>query len=228
MSSRGLAASLEKPVQDQHQLRPAFTYRVPLQPIGAQRRCVLTLTAVRHASQGDSDLQLERVNVYFNEAGGGAQGPCLRRCSSLASVCKVISYQLTKLNLPNLPLLRRAVCAARNLDGPGARDHGLRALGAVWPDLPARQLHLRPGVFAHRVYRTLFRPQWLTRKLFERSTNELISLRAPSAEFYSRLQAPAWTLSQQSPVLRLKQRSVPCRPVRATTGPRATTRRARS
>lgn len=24
------------------------------------------------AAQGDSDLQLERVNVYFNEAGGGA------------------------------------------------------------------------------------------------------------------------------------------------------------
>ena len=34
---------------------------------------MLTLTAVRHALQGDSDLQLERVNVYFNEAGGGAR-----------------------------------------------------------------------------------------------------------------------------------------------------------
>ena len=34
--------------------------------------------------EGDSDLQLERINVYFNEASGGAAHACLR--ASLAGL----------------------------------------------------------------------------------------------------------------------------------------------
>ena len=32
---------------------------------------------------GDSDLQLERVNVYFNEATGGAWARCIRSLAGL-------------------------------------------------------------------------------------------------------------------------------------------------
>ena len=39
----------------------------------------------------------------------------------------------------------RSLCTPRGAHGPGARNNGLRALGAVWADLPARQLYLWPG-----------------------------------------------------------------------------------
>ena len=47
---------------------------------------------------------------------------------------------------PTTPAHPRSVCATRGADGPGARHDGLGPLGALWADLPARQLHLRPGM----------------------------------------------------------------------------------
>ena len=46
--------------------------------------------------QGDSDLQLERMNVYFNEASGGAPvlGNCIKRPRDGRSVTPVHPYCL--------------------------------------------------------------------------------------------------------------------------------------
>ena len=121
-------------------------------------------------AQGDSDLQLERMNVYFNEASGGAPvlGNCIKRPRDGRSV-KPVHPCLPGCVTPMAFFFRRArtapdawprpynqmtsrslkwcrsLCASRGAHGPGARNNGLRALRAVWADLPARQLHLWPG-----------------------------------------------------------------------------------
>ena len=81
---------------------------------------------------GDSDLQLERINVYYNEATGEAPrpfpSPVPPRGPALADA---------------LPPPRWQVCAPRCARGPGAGHHGLCALGAFRADLQAGQLCLR-------------------------------------------------------------------------------------
>ena len=73
---------------------------------------------------GDSDLQLERINVYFNEATGGRYVP------------RAVLMDLE----PGL-LIRRAHCVRIML----GRHYGQRPRGSLWPALPAGQLCVRPN-----------------------------------------------------------------------------------
>lgn len=82
---------------------------------------------------GDSDLQLERINVYYNEATGETPQPLPSPLlppggRSLADARRSPRWQ---------------VRAPRGAGGPGARHHGLGALGAFRADLPAGQLRFR-------------------------------------------------------------------------------------
>ncbi len=58
---------------------------------------------------GDSDLQLERVNVYFNEASGGML------VNNKLTVCSHILVQAAQ----TLCILCRSLCATRYPYGPG-------------------------------------------------------------------------------------------------------------
>ena len=119
-------------------------------------------------AQGDSDLQLERVNVYFNEAGGGAcsSTTLAESCGQVRAVTRgqvgVVTCGQDSASVPCTAVaeaasLCRAVCAARHPHGPGARHHGLCAVRPVWPDLQTRQLHFRPGA---RVSRSAAASTW--------------------------------------------------------------------
>ena len=89
---------------------------------------------------GDSDIQLARLNGYFNEATGGEQQAlccpctCSREMKSKHSESAKGKQQQGAdmyLLLPHRPL-----CAPCHPDGPGAWNHGLGPLRPLWPDLP--------------------------------------------------------------------------------------------
>ena len=84
---------------------------------------------------GDSDLQLERMNVYYNEASGGRYVPraVLMDLVSSAPGCTTVLVYRDDADA-RCPCLRA-----------GARDHGLCEVRSLWRHLPARQLHLWPG-----------------------------------------------------------------------------------
>ena len=98
--SRAVRLSSAFPVQvtcDEHGVDPVGSYQVRprLKKIfldgGAWRRALGILAAQQpgdsvdclYDAQGDSDLQLERINVYFNEASGGAARTCVSLARSL-------------------------------------------------------------------------------------------------------------------------------------------------
>jgi hypothetical protein len=74
---------------------------------------------------GESDLQLERINVYYNEAVGG-------EC-----VCRLVTGGGGRYVIPET-CCRRPLCAPGRACGPGAGDHGCRPLKPVRAALPAR------------------------------------------------------------------------------------------
>ena len=94
---------------------------------------------------GDSDLQLERINVYYNEA----TGKC-RFCSLNVQKCVCVLYARTKyiLNalatgrasaLLTLPVccslhFRREICSSSSFGRFGARNDGFRTLWTIWTD----------------------------------------------------------------------------------------------
>ena len=101
---------------------------------------------------GDSDLQLERINVYYNEATGGKYVPrvslfrhfccCSAHWNDRAhQVCppfyvsqkktKSILSELTDFEIPG------------RVGWSGARHHGQREVRTLWSDLQTRQLRVR-------------------------------------------------------------------------------------
>nr|XP_023396492.1 uncharacterized protein LOC104847076 isoform X1 [Loxodonta africana] len=93
---------------------------------------------------GDSDLQLERINVYYNEATGEAsRGNLPHGRGAGGDKSSQHLWLLAFLPLFHLLLCRRKLCPQGCAGGPGAWYHGLRPLWPLWPDLSARQLCVR-------------------------------------------------------------------------------------
>ena len=98
---------------------------------------------------GDSDLQLERVNVYFNEASGGEKlTPAILTCRDWNFQITAIRHGNDAKTLTNRQKhhLCREVCSQSHSDGLGARNHGLGSLRPLRSGLQAWQLHLWPGI----------------------------------------------------------------------------------
>lgn len=85
------------------------------------------------AYRGDSDLQLERINVYYNEATGKLR-------NTLCFWSTAWARQVTSPLLPH----RWEVCTKGSAGRSGAWHHGLGEGWSLRTDLPTRQLCLRP------------------------------------------------------------------------------------
>ncbi len=81
---------------------------------------------------GDSDLQLDRINVYYNEASG-------QDCSQQPHTCH---RQPVALTVRVCLVSRREVRAQGHLGGSGAWNYGLCPLWPLRTDLQTRQLCL--------------------------------------------------------------------------------------
>ena len=82
--------------------------------------------------RGDSDLQLERINVYYNEATGGRYVPraILMDLEVDIYICEFFFAHIIHLvMLINIHI---------------ARNHGLSSSWPFWTNLPSRQLRVWP------------------------------------------------------------------------------------
>ena len=79
---------------------------------------------------GDSDLQLERINVYYNEATGILLCHCVHENYKLYLITSFALVSFLKHTL----LSRGEVCSPCSVGGLGAWHHGLREVGSIWTD----------------------------------------------------------------------------------------------
>ena len=91
---------------------------------------------------GEDDKQLERVNVYFNEATGGASLQP-NHWNRLAFNLPVFMFSQGNISVDNF--FRRQICSTVHSHGLGARHYGLCSVRALWQLVPARQLYLWAG-----------------------------------------------------------------------------------
>lgn len=88
---------------------------------------------------GDSDLQLERVSVYYNEASGKYCRTSRSASSSSAHMIAVVTHHIAfAFGCSCDTLVRGKVCATRHLAGSGAGHHGVGTLGTLRSALPSR------------------------------------------------------------------------------------------
>ena len=83
---------------------------------------------------GDSDLQLERVNVYFNEASGGMTTRNKQPAINAVSLLHRTEY---------LCLVCRPLCATRNPHGPGTLSSSLKSAEHLFKQLSVLRKHFR-------------------------------------------------------------------------------------
>jgi hypothetical protein len=82
---------------------------------------------------GDSDLQLERINVYFNEATGGEQGnPNGFQPKSQTICCSVLAAAASSGTKPSLNGWRDVLAAAAS-QGPDQHAVACHACPAMFP-----------------------------------------------------------------------------------------------
>ena len=92
---------------------------------------------------GEDDKQLERVNVYFNEASESASPQPNHRKMRLAFNLPVSFPSQGSVSEDNF--LRRQICSPVHSHGLGARHYGLCSVRAIWQLVPARQLYFWAG-----------------------------------------------------------------------------------
>ena len=98
---------------------------------------------------GDSDLQLERINVYYNEATGNffplgrkTEPPlCFQGFSQLPARPKLLNLLMVACFV--LANFRREICAQSCSRRSRARDDGFSSVRAIWTDFSTRQFCFR-------------------------------------------------------------------------------------
>ena len=98
---------------------------------------------------GDSDLQLERINVYYNEATGNCQIVMLDHLDLLFRPCSlplslhILAYGRANHSCRLIKYFRWKVCSQSLSRRFGTRNDGFRSFRSLRTNLQARQLCLR-------------------------------------------------------------------------------------